>query len=337
MCNIIASVSRNNLLYKTIDDKIQELISLGVNGLRINLAKVNDIEMLKVWESISNLINNNDLYELEFIFDIPYPKKKIRIVKLFNSYMELKTNDIIRLKEFDSYFDISEKNIVGVDETNFNISIGDIIYFADGIGAFECVFNDKGDVYLKALNDFAIYEGKSLTLGAIKNQKCQELFEICKNIKQLVNNFHFALSFTENKNDIDFFCDAINCPKEQILSKIETQEGINRINEIINCSDGIILGRGDLYFYSDLNKFFCNCVNIMKSTISANKKFYLCTDILTSLLDECIVKRSDLIDVSFFKANGCKNYILPAAFNKSENLKHAVKIIKEIEIPTNIS
>ena len=91
MCNIILSVSRNNLLYKTIDDKIQKLISLGVNGLRINLAKCNDIEMLEAWEFICNLVYNNNLNELEFLFDIPYPKKKVRIMKFFNSYMELRT------------------------------------------------------------------------------------------------------------------------------------------------------------------------------------------------------------------------------------------------------
>lgn len=336
MCNIILSISRNNLLYETINDKIQKLISLGINGFRINLAKISDNEMVKAYESICNLIYHNNLYELEFIFDIPYPRRKIRITKLFNGYMELKTNDIIRLKGYDSCFEFSEKNVVGVDEIDFNISIGKIIYFADGEGAFECIFIKKNDVYLKALNNFAIYEGKSLTLGVIENQNYQELFNVCRNIKQMVKNFHFALSFTENKNDIDYFCNAINCSKEKVLSKIETQEGIDRINEILENSDGIILGRGDLYFYSEPNKFFCNCLNVMKNTLASKKKFYLCTDILTSLLDEFIVKRSDLIDISFFKAIGCENYILSAAFAKSENLNYAVKTIKESEIPKSL-
>lgn len=332
MSKTILTLSKKDLFYESNREKFRYLIAQGIDGFRLNLAKFSESELYSIFNSVLDLINKNNLHNFIFVFDIPYPKRKARIVSLPNGRMALRKNDIIKLKSTKSSIDKSDCDIVFVDQNNIEIEIGKTIFFADGEGAFECVSINGGIIHLKALNDFSIYKGKSLSLGIINSNDNELLKNVCQELKTIVENYYFALSFVENEKEIKSFCHDINCDSQKILSKIETEKGIRNINEILRCSEGVILGRGDLYFYSNPNKFFSNCVNIVNQTIKLGKNFYLCTDILPSLLNGCIAKRSDLIDISFFKSCGCENFILSAGFSESCNIKHAIKIIEESEI-----
>ena len=59
---------------------------------------------------------------------------------------------------------------------------------------------------------------------------------------------YFALSFTRDADSIDLFRHFLreNGSDAQIIAKLEDQQGVSNIEEIISASDAIMIARGDL-------------------------------------------------------------------------------------------
>jgi pyruvate kinase len=65
-----------------------------------------------------------------------------------------------------------------------------------------------------------------------------------------------AASFVQDANDVKLIRDTLGLRGRsiKIISKIENQEGINNIDEIIDASDGIMVARGDMGMEIDIEK-----------------------------------------------------------------------------------
>ena len=76
--------------------------------------------------------------------------------------------------------------------------------------------------------------------------------DIAFGLKQDVD--FIALSFVRNASDIEDLKKILksNSKKIKIIAKIEDQEGLSNINEIAECSDGVMVARGDLGIETDL-------------------------------------------------------------------------------------
>ena len=64
-----------------------------------------------------------------------------------------------------------------------------------------------------------------------------------------------ALSFVRNASDVEDLKSILKSKskKVKIISKIEDQEGLSNIDEITQCSDGVMVARGDLGIETDLS------------------------------------------------------------------------------------
>lgn len=328
--NIILSISKVEIIGKNIHNKIKKYLELGVTGFRINLAKYNNEDIYHMLSTIDEIVQQYTLKNFEFIFDIPLPKKKTRVTNMISSCIRIESGDELLVRKDHGEKVISKYNIF-VDEFNFNCKINDIIYYGDGIGTFVCKEISNNYILLKAINSFEFYKNKSFNIEPIYNLNDDSVFENCAKLNAIVNNCYFALSFIENPKDIYYLCEKIGCQKSQILCKIETQKSIENIESLLVNSAGILLGRGDLLYYSEINNFFLNCIKSLKIAHTLNKKFYLCTDVMMSLINNNIANRADIIDVSVFKAFGCENIILPAGFSRDGNLSEAIKIIENTD------
>lgn len=329
--NIILSISKKEINAGISSDKIMEYASLGVNGYRINLSKVTDLEIDDYIHKIEKIISLDILKGTNIILDLPYPKKKVRILEFEN----FATNNILQANEkliiSDKYFEYNDNCAHAIIEKyNKNLLNDNVVYYGDGLGTLECIERNEKFAVFNAINSFEIHTNKSLSFNPYHNNNCKLIYDACKYLLQYNKHIDFCLSFSENIVEINEFIHNVGCNKENVICKIETQTGIDNLTDLLNCSKGVLLGRGDLYYYSNICNFFENCNCVFEKTQGLNKEFYLCTDVLISLENRNIPNRAELTDVSYYMSKGCKNFILSGAFSFNDNIKNAITILNSI-------
>ena len=110
-----------------------------------------------------------------------------------------------------------------------------------------------------------------------------------------------ALSFVRNKWNIDElrkYLKELNAPANiQIISKIENQESLDNLDEIIESSDWIMIARGDLWAEVP----FETLPVIQKMIADKCKKqwvfFIIATQMLESMIDNPIPTRAEVTDI----------------------------------------
>ena len=185
--------------------------------------------------------------------------KKVRVYEGLKSIFKVYPGDIVYFCSYDVYSFMVNNNekmkIIPLNIESEVIKKNDIkkISMKDGTMNFNII--DKDKVFLKAVvNDSGVIRGgkgcniPGAYLGEnLLNNKDKE------NLKWAINNNINIIgqSYAESASEILYLREYIKKYKEnsddiKIFSKIETMIGLNNYKEIMNCSDGIVIARGDL-------------------------------------------------------------------------------------------
>lgn len=311
-----------------LDYQLKEIVDTNISGIRLNLNKyIQDSEI----EGLSRLFEMVLTYKnrYKFLYDLPFPYNKTRIVEFKISGDFIKKDELYTLFFHKNEYLNEHENAILLSMPNNSYNNSNIIYYGDGQGAFEIIDEFKGKVIVKALCDFQIYKRKSITYG--KGRIDQKIEPILKIIGDVVttSDYGCALSLVEKDRDL---CDFIELKKKNcnIVSKIETSESVCNLEQIVKKSDAIMIARGDLALLTP----YYNLFNIMNEIIDMaqqqHKCIYMATDILQSM--DCgryLPSRSDIIDLSL--ACNCKcDYVILGYHPKTEILKRKINAAEQI-------
>lgn len=207
-----------------------------------------------------------------------------------------------------------------------NFRLGMELIYDDGSGAF-CVteiYNNQNIIILKALNRFKLQNMKSISFGFLEeNTYSNVVNKICKNI--MPNDI--ALSFVENKFDLVEINDLKKTYNFSIISKIETQKGIKNIEEIIDKSDSIMLGRGDLFLNSPINKIYAYEQMVSNLCKQNNVNLYIATGFMNSCIYRYIPSISDIVDLTYAISLSPEAIVLNVDLVMSEKINKVVELI----------
>lgn len=106
-----------------------------------------------------------------------------------------------------------------------------------------------------------------------------------------------AISYAEDKSQILEIKSSLP-PRVKIISKIETQKGIDNIEEIIKYSDGVMVARGDLGKNISIEKVPINQKIIIRKVNEKNKFSITATEMLLSMVNSKSPSRSEVSDVA---------------------------------------
>jgi pyruvate kinase len=235
---IIATISDKNCS----PELIKEMFDNGMNAVRLNTAHQNFEGSKKVIENVRKVSD-----KIAIIIDTKGPE--IRTVALEKS-INLKTGDSINIKGWNG--ETSDNNCVYVTYPDFvkEISINDRLLIDDG--ELELVVSSKTETCLvcKATNDGVIQDHKSVNVPGVS-------IDLPALTPKDIDYINFAI-----ENDVDFIAHSFVRKKEdviavksllesqgskiKIIAKIENQEGVNNIDEILKYAYGIMVARGDL-------------------------------------------------------------------------------------------
>ena len=131
-----------------------------------------------------------------------------------------------------------------------DVNIGDTILIDDGLIELKVKSKDNKNIVCDILNGGELGEHKGVNLPGVKIE-LPDLTE--KDIKDIEFGIKedfdiIAASFVRSANCIKQIRDILNKhnAKMLIIAKIENQEGVKNLDEIIDAADGIMIARGDL-------------------------------------------------------------------------------------------
>ncbi len=289
---------------------------------------------------------------------LDWHKEKIQLIKNLSKILDIALTTIIdlqgpeiRIGRFDKEKEKFEKNenvyfsskkinnskTIILDEKIINlININQKILIADGNLEFKVL--EKKDNLIKAVvleggeisgNKNTAFPGLKLDLPSISNQ--DKLF-IDLAIKEKVD--YIALSFVRNKNDILTLKKILekNHSLIKIISKIETEEAINNIDEIIEYSDGIMVARGDLGVQLPLEKVPFLQKMIIKKCLEQGKPVITATQMLESMINNKKPTRAEVSDVANAIYDGTSAIMLSGETAGGKHPIGAVEIMKKVAL-----
>lgn len=216
------------------------------------------------------------------------------------------------LLEDNQRFTITTRNVLG-DNTISSISYdglprdvvpGNIILIDDGLVAMEVLsIHNETDILCKVLNGGIIKDHKgvnvpnvSINLPAITQKDRSDIeFGIRNGIDFI------AASFVRKAGDvlaIREILEANGAGYIQIISKIENQQGMDNLDEIIEASDGIMVARGDLGVEIPTEEIPLAQKNMIKKCNKAGKPVITATQMLDSMIRNPRPTRAEVTDVA---------------------------------------
>jgi pyruvate kinase len=132
-----------------------------------------------------------------------------------------------------------------------DVEIGSKILLDDGLIELEVIGKEKQDIKAKVLNSGTIKNKKGVNVPNVKvnlpGMTEKDANDIRFGVEQGVD--FIAASFVRRASDvleIRELLEESRAPHIHIIPKIENQEGVDNIEEILEVSDGLMVARGDL-------------------------------------------------------------------------------------------
>jgi pyruvate kinase len=128
----------------------------------------------------------------------------------------------------------------------------------------------------------------------------------------LKNHVHeFALSFCEHKEAVEKLRGMIG-PQDTIVSKIESQEGVRNLEEILGSTDRILIDRGDLSREVRIEGIPLLQKAIIRTANARKVPVYVATNLLESMVTRRVPTRAEVNDVINTLLDGADGLVLAA-------------------------
>ncbi len=196
-----------------------------------------------------------------------------------------------------------------------DVKIGGIVKIDSGLLEVEVVEKWSEYIVVKALNNFVVGSRRHINLpgihynlpGITTRDKENILFAIQEKFD------YIALSFTRKSDDVmelRNFLKANDGEIIKIIAKIENQEGIDNVADIIQVSDMIMVARGDLWTELPVETIPVHQMNIIKMCKINNTPVIVATQMLESMMNNPIPTRAEVSDIFYAVREGAEYVML---------------------------
>ena len=268
-----------------------------MNVVRLNMSHGDHASHAKVIKAIKTL-NKELAHPIPLLLDTQGPE--IRTGTLKND-LELKQGDIISVTA----------RAEDVESTSLHINYHDLI---DDVKIGDKITVDNGIINLEVLEKLdRMMRCKVIDGGRLKSKRHVNLpgirvylpaitgkdrDDILFGMKQEVD--FIALSFVREANDIRGLRKLLGnkADKIKIIAKIEDQEGVKNLDEIIAAADGVMVARGDLGVEINIEDLPNVQRKIVRLCHEQGKRVIVATHLLESMIENPIPTRAEVTDVA---------------------------------------
>lgn len=318
---------------------VEQLINAGMNCARLNFSHgtyEEQILRIKIIRDVAKKLNKH----IPIILDTKGPeirlgKFKTKVVVPIGTKLEIYTTKNI--------IGDNKKFSVNATTPNYNmindVKIGSIILVDDGKLRLlvKKIDKSKNIITVIAQNSHYISERKRInlpdanyTMPFLSDKDKQDIQFACDNKLEFI-----ALSFVNNAANVQTIRDILiknNCQSIQIISKIETKNAIENLDQIIDVSDGIMVARGDLSLEIPYWEVPYWEEQIISKTRNQGKLSIVATQMLDSLEHNIQPTRAEVTDVYYAVKLGADATMLSGETANGEFPINSVKTMANIDI-----
>ena len=322
------------------EEMIEKLILTGMNAARFNFSHGTHESHLAVLTRVKNVRDRLGC-PVATILDTKGPE--IRIRSFANGKIELADGDTFTLttREVDG-----DNTIVSVTYPNLHneVSVGTHLLIDDGLVDIEVTEIKGQDIICNVVTGGPLSNNKSINIPNTHISLPALTEKDKSDLKFAVeNDFDFvAASFVRQASDVEEIRAVLDSHGGQhigIIAKIENQEGVDNLEEILKVADGLMVARGDLGVEIPAQDVPVIQKRMIKAAIAQGKHVVTATQMLDSMIRNPRPTRAEVSDVAnaVFDGTGCVMLSGETASGKHpvEALQTMVDIVTTAENSTN--
>lgn len=291
---IIATISNKNAGIPFL----RQMHEAGMDLVRLNTAHQNTEDALAVIQNVRAVSDR-----IAIMIDTKGPEIR---TTAFDAEIPVKADDIVYIRGDASKQCTDTCIYVNYDAFVGEMSPGDKILIDDGEIELS-VMEKTGDVLkCQVRNDGVIKSRKSINLPSVKIEHLPSLSEKDKQFIAFAaeHDIDFiAHSFVRSKEDVMAVQEILDQKQSpiKIIAKIENQEGVDNIDEILDHAYGVMVARGDLAIEIPAEKIPVIQKKLVRKCIERRKPVIIATQMLQSMISAPRPTRAEVSDV----ANAC--------------------------------
>ncbi len=318
-------------------EQLRRLMENGMDVARINMSHSDYNFCREVADEIGEL--NKELgLNVAIMMDLMGPE--VRIGHFVNGQAHFTKGDKVKVYMDDvegdnTKFSVSYPNLIN------EVTHNNVISVSDGKMLMEVIDILPDAFVCEVLNDAVIEDHQTLTVKDVK-LKMPYLTNKDETDITIAHKLGFdfiALSYVSEPDNVLAVNDVlINLKNNHIglISKIETEEGVNNIDAIIQVSDGVMVARGDLGVAISLERIPGIQKKIINKCHSAGIVSIVATELLSSMEHSARPTRAEVSDVANAVLDGADAVMLSGETTVGkypiETLKMMEKIINSAEL-----
>ncbi len=320
----------------TTYDQIKKMALAGMNVARINMSHGTYEEHQVRVDNVKKVRRNLGV-PIPIMVDTKGPE--IRIGTFENGKIEVTEG---------MTFDFVAEDVVG-DQTKVSITykqlhkdieVGCTVLLNDGLLVFKVTDIIGTTIRTEAQNSGTLSDRKGLFVPNVKLNMPflseQDKRDLEYGVK--IGAEMYALSFVQDGACVDEvrkFLTKCGAKDVCLISKIESQSGVDNIDEIITASDGIMVARGDLGVELPYEKLPAIQKLLITKSRMSGKFVITATEMLESMITKLRPTRAEIVDVANAVYDGSSCVMLSAesavGINPSNTIATMARIAEEAE------
>ncbi len=317
------------------EEMLRSLMSAGMDVARLNFSHGSRAEQLAKIETIKKVRDELGLFTA-ILLDTKGPE--IRTGKFENGEVLIEEGQEFILST-DGRLGNNKGCAVTYEGLPGDVKAGDRILIDDGLISLRVEGVSGGDIVCTAENSGKIKDSKGINVPSVninlpsltEKDKQDLLFGVENGVD------YIAASFIRNADDvrgIRYFLDYNGGEEIRIISKIENQEGLTNIDEIIAVSDGIMVARGDLGVEIPEEDVPIAQKEIIRKCNEAGKIVVTATQMLDSMMRNPRPTRAEITDIANAIFDGTDAIMLSGETASGSYPEESVRMMDKIACKT---
>ena len=278
---------------------IEGLCKAGMNVARLNFSHGTHADHQEKLELVKEVRAELEL-PIAIMLDTKGPEYRIKTFE--NGKVMLSAGDKFTFTT-DDIVGNGERVSVSYSRLPEELSVGDSILLNNGLLSFLVERIDGSDIECKVVCGGELSDRKSMSFPGKVMKQPYLSEQDKKDIKWGAENEvdYIACSFVSCKQDLIDVRDymrQIGAEGIELIAKIENQSGVDNIEEICECCDGIMVARGDM----GVEIPFEHLPNIQKKLITKcsmlGKRVITATEMLESMINNARPTRAEISDIA---------------------------------------
>lgn len=280
------------------DEMITRLIKAGANVFRLNMSHASHEWVKNTIARIRTIAADNHAH-IAILADLQGPS--IRTCEL-NEPLSLHPGDHIEIRTENSLPTQECSISVNYDGLMSDVKVGDTMLVDNGALLFEILDIKPAHLQCRVLTEGLLDSRKHINLpGVALNLPALTEKDLADLKVALDSDIDFiAMSFVRNAahvNELRHHITRHGCAAK-IIAKIEDQQALHKLDEIIEAADGLLIARGDLGMETNLEELPIIQRQIVEKCHLKNTCCIVATHMLESMIKHPTPTRAEVSDIS---------------------------------------